>query len=74
MIGPAACVAVRHSEGKSALAQEEDLGAIERSWDSVRAGVWEVSAVGKARVVAMSSASAGFTRYENMGLALGLDL
>ena len=33
-----------------------------------------MSAVGKARVVAMSSASAGFTGYENMGLALGLDL
>ena len=65
---------MRHSEGKAAFAQLEDLGAIETSWDSVRAAVEEASGVGKARAAVMSSASAGFTRRENMALALGLEV
>ena len=40
----------------------------------MRAGVGEVLAVGKARAVVMSSASAGFTRYENMAFVLELEL
>ena len=73
-MGPTACAAVRHSEEKVALAQEEDLGAIETSWDSVRARVGELSGVGKARAVVMSRASVVFTRCENMALALVLEL
>ncbi len=70
LMGPTACAAVRHSEGKGAFAQEEDLGAIEISWDSLRVEVGEVPTVGRARAVVMSSASAGVTRYENIALAL----
>lgn len=39
----------------------------------MRAGVVELSEIGKARAVVMSSASAGFTRYENMALFLALE-
>ena len=65
---------MRHSEGKAALAQLEDLGAIESSWDAVRAAAGEAPGVGKARAVVMSSASAWFTRCENMASALGLEV
>lgn len=71
-IGPTACAAVRHSEGKGALAQDEDLGAIETSWDSVRAAAGEPLGVGKARAVLKSSASAGVMRFETMALSLVL--
>ena len=74
MMGPTACAAVRHSEGKGALAQEEDLGAIETSWASLRVETGVLPAAGKARAVVMSSASAGITRCENMALNLGLEL
>lgn len=70
LMGPTACAAVRHSEGKGALAQEEDLGAIETSWDSLRVGAGELLIVGKARAVVMTSASAGVTRCKNIAVAL----
>ena len=74
-MGPDTCTAVRHSEGKDAPTQEEDLGAIAATWDSVRVRAEEVgSGVGKARAVVKSSASAGFTKCENMALRLVLDM
>ena len=73
-MGPTACAAVRHSEAKAALAQEEDFGAIETSWASVRAAGEGPSGVGKARAVEKSSASAGFTSCESMSLTLVLEL
>ena len=69
-MGPTASVAVRHSEGKGALAQEEDLGAIETSWDTLRVAAVESPTMGKARVMERSSASAGVTRCNNMPFAL----
>ena len=69
-MGPIACAAVRHSEGNGLLAQEEDLGAMETSWDTLRFASRELSTVGKARAVVMSSASAGTARCENMALTL----
>ena len=68
-MGPIACTAVRHSKGKGALAQEEDLGAIETSWDSVRVAAGVLSGVGKARAAPMSSASAGPMRRESIASA-----
>ena len=66
-MGPDTCAAVRHSDGKEAPAQDEDLGAMAATWDSVRVGAEEVgSGVGKARAVVMSSASAGLTKCMNM--------
>lgn len=65
-MGPTACAAERHSEGKGALAQEEDLGAIKTSWDSVRVAARVLSGVGKARAAPMSSASAWLMRCENI--------
>ena len=75
-MGPDTCAAVRHSEGKEAPAQEEDLGAMAATWDSVRVKAEEVgSGVGKARAVVMSSASAGFTKCEkNMALCSVLEM
>lgn len=74
-MGPDACVAVRHSEGKEAPAQEADLGAMAVIWDSVRVGAEDVgSGVGKARAVVMSSASAGFTKCENMAFRSALEM
>lgn len=69
-MGPTACAAVRHSEGKGALAQEEDFGAIETSWDTLRGAAVESPTVGRARAVERSSASAGVTRCDNMAFAL----
>ena len=70
-MGPDTCAAVRHSKGKEAPAQDEDLGAIAATWDSVRLGAEEVgSGVGKARAVVISSASAGFRKCENMASRL----
>ena len=69
-MGPTACAAVRHSEGKEALSQEEDLGAIKTSWDSLRVPDGEFPTVGKARAEVISSASAGVIRCGYMALAL----
>ena len=66
-MGPDTCAAVRHSDGKEAPAQDDDLGAMTATWDSVRVGAEEVrSGAGKARAVVMNSASAGLTKCMNM--------